>query len=102
MYEAISETYIPILWQVDRLKRPLNWTVSISPPVVEMLADPLVQDRYVAHLDEMLELIALELSGERSEAEVGTLHFYERRYQDLKNTFLHWDKNLNQAVPYIS
>lgn len=97
VYEAISETYIPILWQVDRLKRPLNWTVSISPPVVEMLADPLVQDRYVAHLDEMLELIALELSGERSEAEVGTLHFYERRYQDLKNTFLHWDKNLNQA-----
>ncbi|MCC5893166.1 1,4-alpha-glucan branching protein domain-containing protein [Exiguobacterium sp.] len=97
VYEAISETYIPILWQVDRLKRPLHWTVSISPPVIEMLADPLVQDRYVAHLDEMLELIALELSEGRSEAEVGTLHFYERRYQDLKNTFLHWNKNLNQA-----
>ncbi|TCI59033.1 1,4-alpha-glucan branching protein domain-containing protein [Exiguobacterium sp. SH3S1] len=97
VYEAISETYIPILWQVDRLQRPLHWTVSISPPVVEMLADPLVQDRYLGHLDEMLELISIELAEGRSEQEVETLHFYERRYQDLKNTFLHWEKNLNHA-----
>lgn len=97
VYEAISETYIPILWQVDRLQRPLHWTVSISPPVVEMLADPLIQDRYVEHLDEMLQLIDLELSGERSQKEIDTLHFYKQRYQDLKNTFLHWNKNLNEA-----
>lgn len=97
VYEAISETYLPILWQIERLQRPLHWTVSISPPVVEMLADPLVQDRYVEHLDEMLSLIDLELAGERSQEETGTLHFYQQRYQDLKNTFLHWDKNLNHA-----
>ncbi|UTT44120.1 1,4-alpha-glucan branching protein domain-containing protein [Exiguobacterium aurantiacum] len=97
VYEAISETYIPILWQVDRLQKPLHWTVSISPPVVEMLADPLVQDRYVEHLDEMLELIEIELAEGRSEQEVETLHFYRGRYNDLKTTFLHWEKNLNHA-----
>ncbi|MBG0917331.1 1,4-alpha-glucan branching protein domain-containing protein [Exiguobacterium sp. SRB7LM] len=97
VYEAISETYLPILWQVDRLKRPLHWTVSISPPVVEMLADPLIQDRYVEHLDDMLELIALELSEDRTDEETATLHFYRQRYHDLKNTFLHWNKNLNEA-----
>lgn len=97
VYEALSETYLPILWQIDRLRRPLHWTISISPPVVEMLADPLIQDRYVSHLDETLELIDLELSQPRSDKEYGTLHFYKQRYQDLKNTFLHWNKDVNKA-----
>ncbi len=97
MYEAISETYIPLLWEVDRLSRPLGWTVSISPPVIEMLADPLIQERYIEHIEDTLRLIRQELERELAQKERDALLFYQERYQDLLNTFLHWEKDLNRA-----
>lgn len=97
MYEAISETYIPLLWEIDRLQRPLGWTISISPPVVEMLADELIGQRYVEHLDDTLLLIERELATELAPEERDALLFYQQRYQDLRVTFEYWGRNLNRA-----
>ncbi|WP_026828942.1 1,4-alpha-glucan branching protein domain-containing protein [Exiguobacterium artemiae] len=97
MYEAISETYIPLLWEIDRLERPLGWTISISPPVIEMLADSLIQDRYVEHLEDTLRLIEQELQRDLVNEERDALLFYKERYHDLKVTFEHWGRNLNSA-----
>ncbi|ASI34830.1 glycosyl transferase [Exiguobacterium sp. N4-1P] len=97
MYEAISETYIPLLWEIDRLERPLGWTISISPPVIEMLADSLIQERYVEHLDDTLRLIDQELDRDLVAEERDALLFYKERYRDLKNTFEHWGRDLNHA-----
>jgi 1,4-alpha-glucan branching enzyme len=59
LYEAITETYIPLLRMMDSLERdgvPFALTMSMTPPLCEMLADPLLRDRYEARLDALIEL----------------------------------------------
>ncbi len=58
-YEALSETYIPLLGMMDRLENegiPFALTMSITPPLCEMLADDLLRDRYEARLDSLVTL----------------------------------------------
>jgi len=59
LFEAITETYLPLLRVFDRLVAEgirFRITLSLSPPLLTMLADPFLQDRYRAHLDKMAEL----------------------------------------------
>lgn len=59
LYEAISETYLPLLIMMDDLERdgvPFALTMSLTPPLCEMLTDPLLQDRYSARLEATLNL----------------------------------------------
>ncbi|MEH2239632.1 glycoside hydrolase family 57 protein [Nostoc sp.] len=63
LYEAITETYIPLLKVFEGLKRDgidFKITMSMTPPLVSMLRDPLLQERYEAHLAQLEELIQLE------------------------------------------
>src|SRR5512147_2596093 len=63
LYEAITETYIPLLHVFEGLKRDgvdFKMTMSMTPPLVSMLRDPLLQERYEHHLSQLEELIALE------------------------------------------
>src|SRR5271163_4506775 len=53
-YEAITETYIPLLEMMEGLERDgADWrlTMSVTPTLAAMFADPLLQSRYVRHLD---------------------------------------------------
>ena len=62
LYEAITETYIPLLQVFEGLKRDgINFkiTMSMTPPLVSMLRDPLLQERYSEHLAQLEELVAL-------------------------------------------
>src|SRR5262245_9535570 len=48
-YEAITETYIPILEMLEGLERDgAEWrlTMSVTPTLAAMFADPLLQMRY--------------------------------------------------------
>ncbi|MFM6753895.1 MAG: DUF1957 domain-containing protein, partial [Dolichospermum sp.] len=63
LYEAITETYIPLLKVFEGLKRDgvdFKLTMSMTPPLVSMLRDPLLQERYDAHLAQLEELVELE------------------------------------------
>ena len=69
LYEAITEVYLPILHSLDELHRAgasPRLTMNISPPLCEMLADPLLQDRYTRHLENLHALAAKEV-GRTSE-----------------------------------
>ena len=71
-YEAITETYIPLLEVFDSLERDgVDWrlTMSITPTLAGMLSDPLLQYRYVRHLDNLLELAAKEVVRTRWQPE---------------------------------
>ena len=64
LFEAITETYIPLIqmmegWQDDGMAARL--TLSLSPPLCAMLLDPLLQDRYVRHLDGLIALAENEI-----------------------------------------
>ena len=64
LFEAITETYIPLLERLDRMLRegvPARLTMTWSPPLCEMLADPLLQSRYRAHVGKLLELAEQEV-----------------------------------------
>ncbi len=64
LFEAITETYVPLIDLFDQLnqeKTPFQITMSITPPLATMLADPLLQDRYRRHLHKLIELIEKEL-----------------------------------------
>ncbi|MFA5624839.1 MAG: 1,4-alpha-glucan branching protein domain-containing protein [Bradymonadales bacterium] len=63
LFEAMTETYIPILRMMDRLTSEgiyFRLTMSLTPPLCEMLADPLLEERYLAHLDKLRRLADIQ------------------------------------------
>src|SRR2546428_12005770 len=55
-YEAVTETYVPLLEVLEALDRdhvPCRLTISISPPLLGMLSDRLLRGRYLGHLDRL-------------------------------------------------
>ena len=64
LFEAVSETYLPLLRRFNNLKRdgvPFRITMSVSPTLSAMLNDNLLQERYILHLERQLELASKEL-----------------------------------------
>jgi len=93
LYEAITETYIPLLRVFDGLKRDgvdFKMTMSMTPPLVSMLRDPLLQERYLAHLTQLETLIALEI--ERYEFNGHLKYLAEYYAQEFAETRRIWEK----------
>jgi len=92
LFEGITETYIPLLQVFDGLVNDgvdFRITMSLTPPLVCMLKDPLLQQRYIRHLDKLIELSAKEL--ERTEYEPhyhGLALMYHQRFLDSKEFFV--------------
>ena len=64
LFEAVTETYIPLLqildgWRRDGMQAPL--TLSLSPTLCAMLLDPLLRGRYERHLDSLITLAEKEI-----------------------------------------
>jgi 1,4-alpha-glucan branching enzyme len=65
LYEAITESYIPLLNVFRSLQKDgvgFKATISLTPPLLEMLADSSLQQLYVSYLDKQLELAEKEVS----------------------------------------
>src|SRR5437762_6189349 len=63
LYEAIGETYIPLARMMERLLQDrvtFRLTMTMSPPLCEMLVDPLLKDRYRRHASGVLETLRKE------------------------------------------
>lgn len=63
LYEAITETYIPLLDMFERLTNdniPWKITMTMSGTLANMLSDQLLQDRYLRHLYKMIEFTEKE------------------------------------------
>jgi 1,4-alpha-glucan branching enzyme len=68
LYEAITETYIPLLDVFEGLIRDnINFrvTFSLTPPLIAMLSDPLLQERYRKYLYQRIELAEKEVDRTR-------------------------------------
>ena len=64
LFEALSETYLPLLRVFHKLEEdgvPFRLTMSFSPTLTAMLTDPLLKDRYRKYLDLQIELAEKEL-----------------------------------------
>ena len=64
LYEAITEVYLPLVFLLQNLheaKGNPRLAMNISPPLCEMLADNLLENRYTSHLENLLDLSRKEL-----------------------------------------
>jgi 1,4-alpha-glucan branching enzyme len=76
LFEAITETYMPLLRVFEKLEEDgvgYGITVSLSPPLVSLLNDWLLQERYVKRLEKLTELAAKEVDRTRWEPKVNQL-----------------------------
>src|SRR5467141_5084276 len=76
LFEAITETYIPLLRIMQRLVNdgvPFKFTMSITPTLCAMLQDELLRERYVRHLDLLIDLAARERRRNRHHQELQRL-----------------------------
>jgi 1,4-alpha-glucan branching enzyme len=91
LFEAISETYIPLLRSFERLHSegiPFRLTLSISPTLAEMLQDDLLQSRYVEFLERMIELAGREIRRTKDERLQNRLaEMYLERYRSCRRAF---------------
>ncbi len=76
LFEAITETYIPLIKVFDGLARDnvdFRLTISLSPTLISMFCDPLLQQKYLRHLDRLIELSEKEMERTKPEARFNSL-----------------------------
>jgi 1,4-alpha-glucan branching enzyme len=91
-YEALTETYLPLLDVFEGLARDAIYfraTLSLTPTLLSMMTDPLLQQRYVRYLDERLQALV----GERGRTAGDpyfhpVVQFYSERYEHLRRQFV--------------
>src|SRR6266850_808896 len=92
LFEAITETYIPLLQMMQRLANdnvPFTLTMSITPTLCAMLQDELLRERYVRHLDLLIDLAMRERRRNRHHQELQQLAgFYFELFSESRRFFV--------------
>lgn len=84
LYEAITEVYLPLIVSFQNLHEEgatPRLAMNVSPPLCEMLADPLLQTRYTHHLENLIELAEKEVQRTAKEE----LDFYSVAQMYIEN-----------------
>lgn len=102
LYEAITETYIPLIQVFDQLIDDgvdFRITMSLTPPLVSMLQDPLLQNRYIRHLNKLIELSEKEIERTGHDQRYhGLALMYNQKFIDAKDVFLNqYKRDIVQA-----
>ena len=102
LYEAITETYIPLIDVFEGLVRDgvdFRITMTLTPPLIAMLQDPLLQQRYVRHIGKLIELSEKEIHRTRQQPEFNrTAVMYRDKFRSALHTFVDkYDLNLIRA-----
>ena len=97
LFEAISETYIPLLSSFFKLIEEgidFRITMSLTPPILSMLDNTLLKQRYIIYLKEKIKLSALEIERTKDNNEINKLskHYYDKYTNDL-NFYLNFAKS---------
>jgi len=91
LFEAITECYLPLLGAFERLADDdvaFRLTLSLSPPLIAMLRDPLLQVRYLRHLEDLIELAERECQRHRKDSAPHELAvFYRRRLLETRRCY---------------
>ncbi|MBI3330717.1 MAG: DUF1957 domain-containing protein [Candidatus Omnitrophica bacterium] len=107
LFEAITETYLPLLERLARLANdgvPFRLTMSFTPPLLAMLSDGLLQARYERHLARLIELSAKEIERTRWMPPFHRLAlFYHHRFTTAQRLYVEVHRrNLLQAFRELS
>lgn len=93
LFEAITECYIPLLKNMKKLEEEgvdFRLTVSITPPLAEMLDDKNLMEKFSLYLDRQIELGYKEQERTHKEAnEYGELAVFYRNFFEESREFFH-------------
>src|SRR5437773_8332070 len=92
LFEAITETYIPLLVMMQRLINdgvPFKLTMSLTPTLCAMLQDELLRQRYVQHLDLLIDLSHREIERNRHQSKLRHLaQFYFEMFSTTRHFYV--------------
>ncbi len=92
LYEAITETYLPLLSMMEGLERDgVHWrlTMSLTPTLCSMLNDELLRSRYLVHLEKLIELAELEVQRTATTPEFHrTALMYQRKFYECREAYV--------------
>ncbi|MBO7511826.1 MAG: DUF1957 domain-containing protein, partial [Fibrobacter sp.] len=98
LFEAIAETYLPLVQAMRRLLEkgvPGTLNLSVSPPLIEMLSDESLLNKFSDHLKQQLKLIEKEVARNKG-SDLDTLsHFYLSRQHTLIDL---WENRLHRNL----
>lgn len=90
-FEALNETYIPLIKIFDSLVNDgvdFRITVSLSPPLISMMTDDLLKQRYLSHLDKLIELAGKELERTKGTEFAKVARMYYDRFKEIREIFV--------------
>lgn len=98
LFESIAECYLPLLEMGHRLRDegvPWRLTLNVSPTLMGLLSDSLMQDRASAYLERTLKLAASEGQATNDPNYRRVAEWYEERLVDIRELFeKRWDRDL--------
>jgi len=101
LYEGITETYIPLILVFERLlddKIDFRITMTLSPTLISMLADLLLQERYLKHINRLIELAHREIERTSWQPNFQSLAImYLNQFCQARDTFERYKRNLVSA-----
>ena len=91
-FEAMTESYIPLLRMMQRLideRVPFKLTMSITPTLCAMLQDELLCQRYARHLDLLIDFADREQKRNRDHPQLRDLaDFYFQIFRETRRFFV--------------
>src|SRR5438132_3516018 len=91
-FEAITECYVPLVRMMQRLVDehvPFKLAMSLTPTLCAMLQDELLCERYVRHLDSLIDLALRERKRNRKHPPLRELaNFYFKMFRDTRRFFV--------------
>lgn len=101
LFEAMSECYIPLIEVYDGLIKDnikFKITMSITPPLMSMLEDEYLNNRYLQYLKKSIELSEKEIVRTKEDKELQKLAiFYNNRFKKILSIYKSYDYRLMNA-----
>ena len=100
-YEGINETYIPLIKVFEGLVNEnidFRLTISLTPTLISMFCDSLLQSRYIKHINQLIELAGREVERTKWQPEFnGLANMYLQQFIDARDLFERYGRNLTSA-----
>jgi len=100
-YEGVFETYLPLLEVFESLenkKIPFSLTLSVSPTLLSMCLDPLLQKRALRYVDQLLALLKREKKRVGQDDSFGpVVQMYEEKLSRYRDLFMKYHGNVAEG-----
>lgn len=104
LFEAITETYLPLLEVFEGLVRdgvPFRLTLSLSPPLLAMFNNPFLQKRYLRHMRKLIALTEKELDRTQGHFHYLAGYYHDKLTKYYEDYYYKYNCNLTQAFKKI-